>query len=117
MPARLGDPYDVLVTAVDVTTEVVARRGEERSRHDLTASEGLIQRTILSTLDADEIMQRALIEATEAYGADWGWIALRELDSWVFRNVHGWPAESLGRSFRERRAVAAATRGGRGKAS
>jgi serine phosphatase RsbU (regulator of sigma subunit) len=98
--ARLGDPYDVLVTAVDVTAEVLQRRNTERTTADLAAAEGLIQRTILSTLDADEILQRALIEATEAYGADWGWIALKELDSWVFRNVHGWPAEIIGRSFR-----------------
>jgi serine phosphatase RsbU (regulator of sigma subunit) len=98
---RLGDPCDVLVTAVDVTAETLAAQARERRTADLAAAEGLIQRTILSTLDADEILQRSLIEATEAYGADWAWIALRELDSWVFRNVHGWPIETIGRAFRE----------------
>ncbi len=101
VPARLGDPFDVLLTAIDVTAEHSAEVSRQRRRGDLAAAEGLIQRTILSTLDADEILQRSLVEATEAYGADWGWIALRELDSWVFRNVHGWPAEVIGRSFRE----------------
>lgn len=101
VPARLGDPYDVLVTAVDVTGTVVAERSAERCVADLASAEGLIQRTILSSLDADEILQRALVDATEAYGADWGWIALREIDSWVFRNVHGWPAEMVGRAFRD----------------
>ncbi|HEY3318062.1 MAG TPA: SpoIIE family protein phosphatase [Coriobacteriia bacterium] len=99
VPGRLGDPYDVLLTAVDVTAEHTAGQHRRRRDADLASADGLIQRTILSTLDADEILQRALVEATEAYGADWGWIALREIDSWVFRNVHGWPAESIGRSF------------------
>jgi serine phosphatase RsbU (regulator of sigma subunit) len=101
VPARLGDPYDVLVTAVDVTAEHLAEKAASNRSADLASAEGLIQRTILSTLDADEILQRALIDATEAYGADWGWIALREIDAWVFRNVHGWPAESIGRAYRE----------------
>lgn len=101
VPSRLGDPYDVLVTAVDVTTSVLAERSAHRQREELAAAEGLIQRTVLSTLDAEEILQRTLVEATEVYGADWGWIALHEIDSWVLRNVHGWPVETLGRSFRD----------------
>jgi GAF domain-containing protein len=86
---------------VDVTAQVTEERTSATRRSDLATAEGLIQRTILSTLDADEILQRALVEATEAYGADWGWIALKECDSWVFRNVHGWPVESVGRAFRD----------------
>jgi serine phosphatase RsbU (regulator of sigma subunit) len=101
VPARLGDPYDVLLTAVDVTAEHFAAAERQNRIADLASAEGLIQRTILSTLEADEILQRALVDATEAYGGDYGWIALREAESWVFRNVHGWPVESIGRAFRE----------------
>jgi hypothetical protein len=101
VPGAIGDPSDVLVTAIDATADVLTRAEDERRRADLANAEGLIQRTILSSLDAEDILQRSLVEATEAYGADWGWIALREVDAWVFRNVHGWPAETIGRSFRE----------------
>ncbi|MCE5191705.1 MAG: SpoIIE family protein phosphatase, partial [Actinomycetia bacterium] len=49
----------------------------------------------------EEILQRVLVEATEAFKADWGWLAERENGAWVFRNVHGWPTEMIGLSFRE----------------
>jgi serine phosphatase RsbU (regulator of sigma subunit) len=101
VPARLGDPYDVLITAIDVSSEVTGRRRLDAEYANLRSAKDLIDRTILSSLDAEEILQRVLVEATEALNADWGWIALRELDSWVFRNVHGWPIESIGRAFRE----------------
>lgn len=101
VPARLGDPHNVLLTAIDVTVEASARRKRDAQRADLRQAKDLIDRTVLSSLDAEEILQRVLVEATEALGADWGWIALRELDNWVFRNVHGWPVESIGRAFRD----------------
>lgn len=99
MPGRIGDPFDVLLTAVDVTELVIARRTAERERDDLRSAMGLINTTILSSLDADEILQRVLVEATEVFKADWGWIAENEEGSWVFRNVHGWPAEMVGLRF------------------
>ena len=57
--------------------------------------------TVLSSLDAEDILQRVLVEATEALGADWGWIAERDDGFWVFRNVHGWPVEMTGLRFAE----------------
>lgn len=101
MPGRIGDPFDVLLTAVDVTDLVRARMTAEHERDDLRSALGLINTTILSSLDADEILQRVLVEATEVFKADWGWIAEHERGSWVFRNVHGWPAEMVGLRFAE----------------
>ncbi|MHB1341411.1 MAG: SpoIIE family protein phosphatase [Coriobacteriia bacterium] len=101
MPGRIGDPFDVLLTAVDVTEHVLGRQAVERERDDLRSAMGLINNTILSSLDADEILQRVLVEATEVFKADWGWIAEHEDGSWVFRNVHGWPAEMVGLRFAE----------------
>jgi serine phosphatase RsbU (regulator of sigma subunit) len=101
MPARIGDPFDVLLLGIDVTPQVSMRRAIEREHADLRSAMGLINTTILSSLDAEEILQRVLVEATEAFKADWGWLAERENGSWVFRNVHGWPTEMIGLSFRE----------------
>ncbi len=101
VPGRFGRPHDVLFTGVDVTATVSAKRAEERVADDVRSAMELIDSTILSSLDADEILQRVVVEATEAFGADWGWIAVREQGAWRFRNVHGWPDDSLGQVFRE----------------
>lgn len=101
VPGRIGDPYDVLLTAVDVTAMVAERRCREAETRDLRQAMGLIDTTVLSSLDAEEILQRVLVEATEALKADWGWIAERENGSWIFRNVHGWPVEMIGIAFKE----------------
>jgi len=101
MPGRIGDPFDVLLLGIDVTPRVSARRTMESEQADLRSAMGLINTTILSSLDAEEILQRVLVEATEAFKADWGWLAERDNGSWVFRNVHGWPTEMVGLSFKE----------------
>jgi serine phosphatase RsbU (regulator of sigma subunit) len=99
IPGRLDGPYDVLFTAVDVTQTVCARKRAEAELGEIRRAMGLIDATILSTLDAEEAMQRVLVEATEVFGADWGWIAERQTGGWVFRNVHGWPEEMVGLRF------------------
>ncbi|MDI6692256.1 MAG: SpoIIE family protein phosphatase [Anaerosomatales bacterium] len=99
IPARIDGPFDVLFTAVDVTQTVLARKRAEAELDEIRRAMGLINATILSTLDAEEAMQRVLIEATEVFGADWSWIAERQSGAWVFRNVHGWPEEMIGLRF------------------
>jgi serine phosphatase RsbU (regulator of sigma subunit) len=99
VPGRLDGPYDVLFTAVDVTQTVLARKRAEAELDEIRRAMGLIDATILSTLDAEEAMQRVLVEATEVFGADWSWIAERQPAGWVFRNVHGWPEEMIGLRF------------------
>jgi len=101
MPGRIGDPYDVLLLAIDVTEPALVRRAAEREHADLRSAMGLINNTIMSSLDAEEILQRVLVEATEVFKADWGWLAEHEDGAWVFRNVHGWPTEMVGLAFRE----------------
>lgn len=99
IPGRLDGPFDVLFTAVDVTQTVLARKRAESELDEIRRAMGLIDATILSTLDAEEAMQRVLVEATEVFGADWAWIAERQPGAWVFRNVHGWPEEMVGLRF------------------
>lgn len=101
VPGRFGRPADVLLTGIDVTAKVCAERASQHQRIEMRQAMDLIDTTILSSLDAEDILQRVVVEATEALGADWGWIARRAKDGWVFRNVHGWPEESVGRWFRE----------------
>ncbi len=101
VPGRIGDPYDVLLLAVDVSSAVAELRERAEQAADLRRALDLIDVTVLSSLDAEDILQRVLIEATEALGADWGWIAEREGRGWTFRNVHGWPAEMTGLRFAE----------------
>ena len=101
VPGRIGSPFDVLLIATDVTTAVIEARQRGLEDDDLRRATALIDVTVLSSLDAEDILQRVLIEATEALGADWGWIAEREQGSWVFRNVHGCPVEMTGLRFAE----------------
>lgn len=99
MPGRLGGPSDVLLTGIDVTAQVISRRLAQRASDDVRSAMDLIDTTILSSLEPEEVLQRVVVEATEAFGADWGWIADREPGSWRFRNVHGWPDETVGQRF------------------
>ena len=101
VPGRIGHPYDVLLLAVDVSSAVAEQRELAEQSKDLRRALDLIDVTVLSSLDAEDILQRVLVEATEALGADWGWIAEREGGGWTFRNVHGWPAEMAGLRFAE----------------
>jgi serine phosphatase RsbU (regulator of sigma subunit) len=101
VPAHLGDPADVLLTAVEITQSARAELSERRKRDDLYAASSLINATILSSLDAEEILERVLAESTEALEADWGWLAERSSGSWVFRAVHGWPVDMVGTAFRD----------------
>lgn len=101
IPGRIGHPFDVLLLAVDVSPVIREQQSQSLVAADLRRALDLIDVTVLSSLDSGEILQRVLIEATEALGADWGWIAEREAGSWVFRNVHGWPIEIEGLVFTE----------------
>lgn len=101
VPGRIGHPFDVLLIAVDVTERVAEEIRRDAVAADVRRAADLIDVTVLSSLDAEDILQRVLVEATEALAADWGWIAELEDRAWVFRNVHGWPAETVGRRFAE----------------
>jgi serine phosphatase RsbU (regulator of sigma subunit) len=100
VPGRLGEPNDVLLTAIDVTARVETTRAADVEAEDLKRAIGLIDATVHSSLDSGEILQRVIVEATETFGADWGWVAERAGDDWTFCGVHGWPADMLGRTFR-----------------
>jgi len=94
-------PYDVLVIAREVEPVGATRRSRERARELMMGSLSLIGTTILSTLDPAEILQRTVVEAVEAFDADWGWIAERAEGGWAIRNTHGITGAPEGRTFAE----------------
>lgn len=55
-----------------------------------------INATVLSTLDPDEILQRIVVEAGKAIGAETCRISMREGDHWVVRYLHGASKDLLG---------------------
>lgn len=95
LQTHFADPFDVLVTAADVTAEVTARQASRARHEDALRSIGLVESTLLSSLDATEILERILVEATEVLDADWGWVAELADNTWWLRTTHGWPRESL----------------------
>lgn len=95
--AEQTDGFDVLVTAVDVTEAVGQRRESEQDATQATRSLDIVESTLLSSLDAQEILERVLLEATEAMDADWGWVAERDAGEWILLAVHGLPFDAVGR--------------------
>src|SRR5574340_591700 len=69
VPGRIGHPFDVLLLAVDVSASVTERAASEAFATDLRRAIDLIDVTVLSSLDAEDILQRVLVEATEALAA------------------------------------------------
>jgi hypothetical protein len=100
-----GRPH-LLLTAQD-TTEAVRLAGEnarlqaERLRRlELAEKLAEVYATIHSSLDYDEVMQRALEEGTKALGANAGavFVRLSEEESEA-RYIYGFPRSLLGRRF------------------
>lgn len=96
---RVGDPSNVLITGVEVTECARIERAEQVERELLYQAASRVSATVLSSLDAEEILERVLTDATEALGADWSWLAERRHGAWVFRSVHGWPVDAAGHAF------------------
>ncbi len=76
--------------------ELRAQTEELTERVDLAEALNAINRLVHSTLDFDEIMQRALDEGARALDAGYGTIELREEPVWVVRYQHGFAAEDIG---------------------
>ena len=78
------------------------KRAEDQIRQAKELSEALnrINALIYSTLDLDEIMNRVVVEAAKATGADAAVIYMPEDDYWIARYIYGWP-ELAGRHVTE----------------
>lgn len=70
-----------------------------KRREDLSDALSAINAAVNSTLDFDEIMNRALIESAQALGADTAAINLLEGDTWTVQHVYGLPADLVGQRF------------------
>jgi len=67
---------------------------EQRAR--LSGALNEIDWAVASTLDVDDIMQRAVVEAAEALGAETSAIASRQSDGWRIDYAYGLPDELIG---------------------
>ena len=74
------------------------KTGLQRIERRAQLSEALneIETAIASTLEFDEIMQRAIDNGARALGADAGTIEIREADEWTIRYQHGLRPSDVG---------------------
>jgi len=79
---------------------------DEKRARELSEALNLINQQINSTLDFDRIMQRVVVEATEAIGSESGMVLLKDNSEWVLKTAHGLPSEHMGRRFTESEAKA-----------
>ena len=94
------------------------KRGAEEIRETALLSAALagIHLAISSTLEIDEILNRAVVESAEALQAETASIAVREDDAWVTRYAHGYDTDVLGTQVL-RRGAASRCPGGRHQGS
>jgi PAS domain S-box-containing protein len=74
----------------------LAQRAAILRENELRAGLNAIGELLHSSLEPDEVMQRALGEATRALGIDAAAVELREGDAWPIRYAEGLPAEATG---------------------
>ena len=93
-----------LATGLQLRTEELQAQGEELRRQSeetadraaLAEALNAIGAILYSTLDFDEIMDRALAQGVIALGVDAGTIELREADGWVVAHQHGFSDDEIG---------------------
>ncbi len=77
---------------------------ERKRAENLSSSLDRINTLIHSTLDVDQIMKRAVVDATDAIGAESALVLLHEADRWIAKYAHGLPKDIIGRRFTDRQA-------------
>ena len=90
----IKDSKGNLIGASTIGHDITERkRAEDQIRQSKELSEALnrINALIYSTLDLDEIMNRVVVEAARAAGADAAVIYLPEDDYWIARYIYGLP--------------------------
>jgi len=81
-----------------------AQSEETTERAALAEALNAISSVVYSTLDFDEIMDRALAQGVAALGADGGTIELREADGWIVAHQHGFSENDIGLQLSGRQA-------------
>ncbi len=106
-----GDIEAVVESFLDVTQAKDEEVGQKRAQELSDALNDLCV-TITSTLDFDEIVQKVVVSAAEALGAESCAVLTREADDWVVRYTDGRTQTAVGTRFTDDQAKAcvAATR-------
>jgi len=90
LPVRSSDGR--VVAGVAIQQDITERKRAEK----LSWALNTIDKIIYSTLDLDEIMQRAVTEAAKALECETAAISLRNEGAWIVSHVHGFSKEIIG---------------------
>jgi len=90
LPVRTSDGH--VVAGLAIHQDITERKTAEKLNQGLTE----IDKIIYSTLDFDEIMQRAVTEAAKVVDCETTAISLRKQGAWIVSYVHGFPKEIIG---------------------
>jgi signal transduction histidine kinase/CheY-like chemotaxis protein/PAS domain-containing protein len=83
-----GSPVRMIGVSMDVT--------ERKRTERLAQAVNSINDVVHSSLDVDEIMERAVSRAAEAVGCETAAVCMREGAAWTVRYVYGFPEEIIG---------------------
>ena len=95
------EQQSILLAIDDVT--------EHRRQERLSAALNNVSVTIASTPEFDQILERVLKESTEALGADYAAVLLKQDGTWLMKNAHGLSRTLMGRVFDEQDVAIGAT--------
>ena len=109
---RAEEERQHLVAELQARTEELQTQSEKLQNHAwelarrtyLAEALNATNRLVHSTLDFDQILQRALDSGVQALGVDAGAIEMREESFWVVRHLSGFPAGQTGLRLSERQA-------------
>ena len=92
----LTEPHEVLFRELAETNAALSER-ESRIRREAELAQTLsvIDTAVNSTLDLDEILERALLGAAQAVHADSAAISLREDNGWRVKHIYRLPESSI----------------------
>ncbi len=88
----LRDPEGRNIGSVHVARDITERKRTETFREAINS----INQIIHSTRDVDDIISKAVAEASKAIGCQTAAVSLRKGDRWVVSHVHGMPTETVG---------------------
>jgi type I restriction enzyme M protein len=97
-----GEELQVQAEELQVQTEELRLRSDDLAeRARLAIALNAVNRLVHSTLEFEEIMQRALNRGVEALAVDAGTIEMRDRSQWVVRYQHGFTETDIGRRLTE----------------
>ncbi len=93
----LRDAQERIYAVAGISADITERKRREEIQEAINS----INRTIHSTLDFDDIMQKTVSEASKAIGSDTAAVSLRKGDRWIISHVYGFPESVIGNEMND----------------